>query len=308
MCSGVVPQQPPYEAYPDIDKLARIARHVLGRAQIDVSSLHGARNAGVRLCGKRFRGDCAQTLQCVQHRDRTDAAIATDYVRAPFCQASPIMFGTRAVEAVAVFVNRHLRDDRDLRVNFARRENRLVQLAEVAKSFQDQQVNPRVHQDTDLFREGCPRLFTAGLAQRLDPYTQRSNRPGEIYIAASDRLPRQLHARAVDLCQPLMATMPRQSNRVGPEGIGLQDLRAVRHVVRMNGRDQFRLRHVELVVAAIDENAFGIEQRSHGPVAQDGTLRQPLQKRFLHLCSIANGTVVAKTPLPGTQAKPSALL
>ena len=40
----------------------------------------------------------------------------------------------------------------------------------------------------------------------------------------------------------------------------------------MNIADQVRLRQVELVIAAVDENTFGVEQRPHGAITQDGGL------------------------------------
>jgi hypothetical protein len=46
----------------------------------------------------------------------------------------------------------------------------------------------------------------------------------------------------------------------------------------VNAQNHFGLREVEFVVTAIDEDAAGVEKRTHGSVAKDWTLLQPFQE------------------------------
>ena len=47
--------------------------------------------------------------------------------------------------------------------------------------------------------------------------------------------------------------------------------------------DQFRLRQVQLVIAAVDKDPFGVEQRARSAVAQDGCPFQLLKEVSGHL-------------------------
>jgi len=51
----------------------------------------------------------------------------------------------------------------------------------------------------------------------------------------------------------------------------------------MHCADQFRLRQVELVIAAVDEDALGIEKRPHGSIAEHRRLLQAFNKVLRHL-------------------------
>ena len=75
------------------------------------------------------------------------------------------------------------------------------------------------------------------------------------------------------------------------------------------GANQLGLRNVELVITAVDENAFGVEQCSHGSVAKHGATQQAFPKVLTHLhentgrwrlvaswftpCPVASGRVLA---------------
>ena len=63
--------------------------------------------------------------------------------------------------------------------------------------------------------------------------------------------------------------MPRQAKRIRPKSIGFNNVRASLQIVMMQVADQVRLREVQLVIAAVDENPFGVQQRAHSAVAQD---------------------------------------
>ena len=81
------------------------------------------------------------------------------------------------------------------------------------------------------------------------------------------RLARQTRSGAVDVHQPVDATVFRQAKRIRAEGVCFNDLGAGLQVVLMNAADEVGLRKVQLVIAAIDENALGVQQGTHGAVA-----------------------------------------
>ena len=51
----------------------------------------------------------------------------------------------------------------------------------------------------------------------------------------------------------------------------------------MNAADEFRLRQVQLVIAAVDEDPLGVQQRAHGAVAQQRPALHSLKKNRRHL-------------------------
>src|SRR5208283_3474500 len=93
------------QTHTDVDEPARVLRHVLRRAEIDIAALDGARHSGVRLRRERRGGHGAHALHRVQHGDRSDAAVASDNVRAPSLDLRTVMLRTGSIKAVAIFVD-----------------------------------------------------------------------------------------------------------------------------------------------------------------------------------------------------------
>src|SRR3954466_2618545 len=96
------------------DEPLRVRSHVLGRAQINVSSFDLARPAGVRLRGQLHGRHLRHPLDRFEHRRRPDAAIQPNDLRAEVLERRHERFRRRPVEAVAIFFSRHLRDDRQV--------------------------------------------------------------------------------------------------------------------------------------------------------------------------------------------------
>ena len=67
---------------------------------------------------------------------------------------------------------------------------------------------------------------------------------------------------------------------VGPEGIRLDQLGARRNVRSVNFLDDPRLGEVELVEAALEADAPGVELGAHGAVTQQRPPPEPLQERM----------------------------
>ena len=127
-------------------EFSRIARHVFRRTEIDIASFHRARHAGIRLRGQGQGSRGSHPLDRVQHGDRSHAAVDAEHVNVPLRQAGGEGLRVGTVEAVAVFVDRDLSDDRNLRVHVAAREHSLMQFFEVSEGFEHEQVNATLDQ------------------------------------------------------------------------------------------------------------------------------------------------------------------
>src|SRR5205807_10046000 len=64
----------------------RVFRHVLGGTHVNLSATDVARQTGVWLCGKLATGQSAHLFDCVKHDRRSDSAVETNHVGAPFVQ------------------------------------------------------------------------------------------------------------------------------------------------------------------------------------------------------------------------------
>ena len=76
----------------------------------------------------------------------------------------------------------------------------------------------------------------------------------------------------IDIADAIGQAVPRQTEAVCAEGVGFDDLSAGLQIVVVDGADELRLRQVQLVVAAVDEDAPGIEKRPHGSITEHGSL------------------------------------
>jgi hypothetical protein len=76
--------------------------------------------------------------------------------------------------------------------------------------------------------------------------------------------------------------VPGQPEGVGAESIGFNNLGSGLQVIVMNGANQIGLREIQFVVAAVDEDALGVKQRSHRAIAENGRLLDPCKKVVCH--------------------------
>ena len=210
------------------DGLARKAGHVFRRAQVDVPPLHGARHAGVghgrqRQCRRRAHG-----FNRRQNRCRTGGAVHSNRVCAPLRQQRRRLRRRGAVQALTLVVHRDHHQHGQFRSHCLRRFQRFARLIQRRHGLDDQQVHAAFLQSANLLGKRCARLIQAGLAQRLQPDTQRSNRAGNpcfarlFLLQAVRGLPRQLYAGRVDLLHLRAQPVPRQAKAVGAERIRLK--------------------------------------------------------------------------------------
>ena len=242
------PAAPADEADPVGDEAARVRRHVLGRAEIDVAAFDLARLSGVRLRRQLDRRDAREPLDRFEHRRRTDAAVQPDDVGAPALELGHEGLRRRAVARVAVLLGRHLRDDRQV-ADRADGANRGADLVDVAEGLEHEEVDAALEERARLFGEVLLRLVDAGLPPRLDADPERTDRAGDpgLILRGVARDARALDVDGVHLVGQAEVT---QLDAVGAEGVRLDDVGAVAHVGLVDLGDQVGLREVQLVEAS----------------------------------------------------------
>src|SRR5580704_16524811 len=107
---GSRPAAPSHDSSSRRNELARITRHVLWRAEINVPPLHGTWNTRIRLRGQGQGTESSHALDGVEHGHRTHAAVTANYVCTPILEARCESCRVGTIQAVAVFVDRNLHD------------------------------------------------------------------------------------------------------------------------------------------------------------------------------------------------------
>jgi hypothetical protein len=74
--------------------------------------------------------------------------------------------------------------------------------------------------------------------------------------------------------------MSRQLQLVGSKRIGLKDLRARLDVFKMDGFDKVAAREIQALKARINENALGIDHRTHRSIREDHAVAKGIEKRL----------------------------
>jgi hypothetical protein len=84
-----------------------------------------------------------------------------------------------------------------------------------------------------------------------------------------------LSALEIDVVHSIGKTMAGQTKAVCPECVGFDNVSTRLHVFVMDAADEVGLGQVQLVVAAVDEDALAIQQCAHRAIAEHGTVLQP---------------------------------
>ena len=216
---------------------------------------------------KRQGSGGPHALDGVQHGHRTHAAVATDDVRAPLFQPRRKGLRIGTIQAVAVFVDRDLHDQWQFRAHILGRQHGLMEFLQVSEGFQHQQIDPALRQRRNLLAKCLTGFFERGLSQGLDSGSQRANRSRYPHIEALGGFAGKPRARPVNVMHFVGDTVPCQPEGIRPESVGFDDLGPSLQVVVMNATNQVGLGKIQFVVAAVDEHAVGVKQRSHGSVA-----------------------------------------
>src|ERR1019366_644588 len=145
--------------------------------------------------------------------------------------------------------------------------NGLMQLFQVSEGLQDDEIHAFFVQGCNLLVKGRPGFLERDLAQGLDADSQRSDGAGDQGVETLGSLPCQASTQAIDIGQLVHTSMLGQAKRIGAKGVCFNDVGSGLEVFLVDPADQVGLRQVELVVAAVDEDTLGIQQRAHGAVA-----------------------------------------
>ncbi len=257
---------------------ARVLRHVLRRAEIDVAALHAHRQAGVGHGAHRLRGYRHHALDGFEGGLGTHRTIEADHVHRPRIHLAGEGLRIGAAGQVAEIVDGDLGDDRNrVADRVARGQHRFAQLVQVAEGLEDQHVHAGFHQRIHLLAEDGSRFGERGGAERLDAHAQRAHGAGHESRFAR-RFARQAHPGAVDILQLLGHPEGRQTHPVGAERVGLDDLRARLDVVLVDAAHQVRRRKVQLVEGTVEEHAAGVQHGAHRAIGDQHAARQLFAK------------------------------
>ena len=273
------------------ESLAGEAGHVLGRAEIDVAALDGAGHAGVGHGGDGQRGGGAHGLNGGEHGGRASGAVDADGVSAGLSEQGRGVRGRGTVEAIALVV--HCDHDQHGKVGsgFARGQQGLAGFIQRRHGFNHDEVSAGGGERGDLFLEGGARLVEAGLAQRLQGHAEGTDRAGDPGFAGllvaqmGDGLFGQAHAGGVDVGHFAGEAVAGEAEAVGAEGIGFKNLCAGLEIFLVHGEDELGIGEVQLVVAAVDEDAAPVEHGAHRAVGKNRTIAKDLGNAG-HDCSI----------------------
>ncbi len=275
---GVVPQQPPTNLRAGGECLAGEAGHVLRRAEIDVAALDGAGHAGVGHGGDGQRGGGAHGLDGGEHGGRAGGAVDADGICAGLREHGRGVRGRGTVEAIAFVIHGDHDQNGKLGGGFARGQQRLAGFIQRGHGFNDDEVDAGGGECGDLLAECGARLVEAGLAQRLEGHAQRTygasdpGFAGLLFAQMGDGLFGQAHAGCIDVGHFAGEAVAGEAEAVGAEGIGFKDLGAGLEVVLVHGEDELGIGEIQLVVAAVDEDAARIEHGAHRAVGKNRTI------------------------------------
>ena len=257
---------------------ARIRGEIFRRGQVDVPPLDVARPARVRLRREPRPRHRRHPLDGLEHVRRPDAAVDADHIRAAPLHLRRELLRRRSVEAVAVVLDRHLRDDRQLR-DAAHRGNRGADLVQIAEGLQNEEVDAPFDERLRLLPEVRFGLVGAHLAPRLDAHAEWPHGARHVRLIARGLL-RDARAFDIDLAHLVAQTERPQLDAVGAERVGLEHVGAGADVVLMDLRHRVGRHDVQRVEAAVDEHALRVEHRPHRAVADEHAFIESREKRF----------------------------
>ncbi len=252
-----------------------------------------------RAAGRRWAGRTAarSVTRAIASTVSSMAAGPTEQFTPMTIRARPLEVGRerldgRAVEAAAVLLRRHLRDDGQRR-DAAHGANRREDLVQVAKRLEHEEIDAAFDQRLGLLAERRLGLLDGRAAPRLDAERRagRSIRPPTPRLRAAVRA--IARALRVDETHGVGQAEVGQLEPVGAERVRLDDVGARAHVLRVHLGDQIRLREVQLVEAAVEEDALGVQHRPHRAVTDEHALfegvEEPLHRNLLGNARLPSG-------------------
>ena len=278
------------QANAPLGETPRVRRHVFGRRQVDRAPFDIARPSGVGLRGQPNRRRRGHALERLEHVRGTDAAIDADEIGPCRLQRRRELLRRRAVERVAIVLDRHLRHDRQ-RADAAHGGNRRADLVQVAKRFEDEEVDAAVDERLCLFAK-----YASASSRPIRPHgsmrkTKRTDRAGDVGRPAR-AFARQASAGVIDLAEAIGQTERAQLDAIRAERVGLDDVSARLRVGLVHRDHARRIAQVQGIEGAIDEDALRVEHRAHPTIADEDALVERFEKgrEFAErACCVAGG-------------------
>ena len=197
---------------------------------------------------------------------------------APHCsQALGGEFGGRAVEEVGVLVHGKHGDDGEIGGDGVGCLERLLRLIEGGDGFDDEEVDAAGDESANLIGEGVEGFAEGHFSHRLEMGAEGADGAGDpgagglLVLNLRGGLAGEGGAGAIDFENAILQAMAGEAKAICAKSVGFDDFRAGLEVFLVNGADEFRVREVEFVVAAVDEDSASVEGRAHGSVAQHGS-------------------------------------
>ncbi len=262
------------------------------------AAFDGAGHSGVGHGGERQGGGGAHGLDGGKHGGGPGGAVDADRAGAPLGEQGSGLGGRRAVKAVALVVDGDHGQHGQMRSGFLRGQQSFAGLVERGHGFQNQHVYAGFGQGANLLGKGGAGFVQARLAQRFEADAERTDGAsyprfaGLLVFKVGYRLLGEAHPGCVDFRNFASQTVPCQPEAVGAEGVGFDDLSAGLQIFLMNREDQVRIGKIQLVVAAVDEHAAGIEYGAHSAIGKDGTTGEnfvKLRHSLDMLCQLGGG-------------------
>ncbi len=263
-----------------LHEMSRVGRHVLGARHVHAAATDVARHAGVRLRAQLAPRRRRHLLDALENRLRADGAIESDDVRAPRVELARDDIRLGAVRRAPVGADRHLRDDRLLRVDSPRGEDRLLDLVEVGERLEDEEVDAAFGETFHLLPEDRASFVLARRPVRLEANAQRSDGAGD-ERAPIGGFARDGRGGPIQLSHLILQPVLHELDPVRAEAVRLDDVGAGLHVLRMNVTHELGRADVQLVVALVDEHALAVQHRPHRAVEDDDRFRveEPFDRR-----------------------------
>ena len=151
-------------------EMGGIRRHVFRAGHVHAPAADIARHAGIRLGAQLLLRVRRHLLDRLENDLRADRAIEPDDVGAPCVQRTRDIFRCRAEWCEPIGADRHLRDDRNARIELARGANRLLDLVQVAEGLEEKDVDSAFAETLELLPEIGARLVEARGSVWLDTY------------------------------------------------------------------------------------------------------------------------------------------
>ncbi len=186
----------------------------------------------------------------------------------------PELLWRRAVQAIAILLRRHLRDDWQV-AHPADRGDGSTKFIQVPERFQHEQVDAAFGQCLRLFLKPAFGFIDAGLAPRLDSNTQWANRPryksgaAPVPAVSSGRVARDPCAFEVDGLHLLAQPERTQLDAIGPERVGFENVGAGSQVFAVHALDQRWIGQVQRFEASIEENTLRVQEGAHRTVTHE---------------------------------------